>query len=66
MLWIYLIAAAVIAWGLARDLARRETWMIGFGRVTRRDKPGNYWLTILLRGYNFLVILVAAWFRSTL
>lgn len=63
MIWIYLIAATLIAWGIARDLSRGETWMLGFGAVIRRSKPGVYWLTICLRGFIFLVVILAAYLR---
>lgn len=66
MIWIYLAAAALIAWGIARDLSRRETWMIGFGSVSLRAKPGVFWLTIVMRGLLFLAVLAAAWFRNQL
>lgn len=64
MIWIYLLAAALIAWGLCKDITRRETWMIGFGKVVRRDQPVTYWSTILLRFLIFAAVLVAAWLRS--
>ncbi len=42
MLLIYLIVAVAIAWGIIKDISREETWMLGFGKITRRDKPGAY------------------------
>lgn len=66
MLWIYFIAAALIAWGIYRDLARRETWMIGFGKVVKQKQPGTYWLTIGLRALIFAAVLLAAWYRTRL
>lgn len=66
MIWIYLTAAVLIAWGIARDITRRETWMIGFGKVALRNKPSIFWLTIAMRGFIFLVVLAAAWFRHQL
>lgn len=64
MLWIYLFVAALIAWGLYKDLSRQETWMIGFGKVVQRDKPAAYWLIIVLRGFIFLAIIVIVALRS--
>ena len=65
MVWLYLFAAALIAWGLAKDLTRKETWMIGFGKVTLREKPAIFWLTVTMRGLIFIAVLVAAWLRSS-
>ena len=64
MLLIYLLTAALIAWGIYKDLSRRETWMIGIGKVVRRDKPEVYWLTIVLRCFVFLAVIVAAYLRG--
>jgi hypothetical protein len=64
MLWIYLLAAALIAWGIVKDLNRRETWMIFFGKIVLREKPRIYWLTIGMRGLIFLAVIVAAYLRS--
>lgn len=63
MFWLYLFAAALIAWGLFKDLTRGETWMIFFGRILLREKPRIYWLTIGMRGLLFLAIIVAAFLR---
>jgi hypothetical protein len=38
--------------------------MIGIGKVVRRDKPEVYWLTIVLRCFVFLAVIVAAYLRS--
>ena len=64
MVLLYILTAAVIAWGIYKDLSRRETWMIGFGKVARRDKPEVYWLTIGLRCLVFLTVIFAAYLRS--
>jgi len=64
MLLIYLIVAVAIAWGIIKDISREETWMLGFGKIDRRDKPGAYWLTILLRGFILVVIIVTVYLRS--
>lgn len=63
MIWIYLIAAALIAWGIVNDLFRRETWLIGFGRIVRQSNAKMYWLTISLRVFIFLAVLIAAYLR---
>ncbi len=64
MLWLYLVAAVLIAWGLAKDLSRRETWLIGFGKILRKDQPRKYWLTIVLRLLLFFAVILAAFLRS--
>jgi len=64
MLWIYLFVAALIAWGIYKDLSRKETWMIAFGKVAQRDKPKTYWLIIGLRVFIFLAVIAAAYLRS--
>jgi hypothetical protein len=64
MVLLYILTAAVIAWGLYKDLSRRETWRIAFGKVVRRDKPRVYWLTIGLRCLILLTVIFAAYLRS--
>lgn len=64
MTWIYLFVAALVAWGIYKDLSRKETWMIAFGKVARRDKPATYWLIIGLRVFIFLAVIVVAYQRS--
>jgi hypothetical protein len=64
MLWLYLIAAALIAWGIAKDISRQETWLIGFGKVVRKEQPGKYWLTIMLRVLICFAVIIAAYLRS--
>jgi hypothetical protein len=64
MIWLYLIAAILIAWGIAKDLSRRETWLLGFGKIVRKKNPKMYWLTIGLRTLIFLAVIVAAYLRG--
>jgi hypothetical protein len=64
MIWLYLIAAILIAGGIVKDLSRRETWLLGFGKIVRKQKPKMYWLTIGLRTFIFLAVVVAAYFRN--
>ena len=63
MIWVYLATALLIAWGVARDFARRETWMIGIGKLVRSEKPGLYWLTMALRCFVLLAVVIVTWFR---
>ena len=65
MAWLYLLAAIFIAWGIFKDLSRRETWLIGFGKIVRKKSPRMYWLTIGLRTFIFLAVVVAAYIRGS-
>ena len=66
MFWIYLAVAVLIAWGVYRDLAKKETWMIAFGKVVRSEKPETYWLIIVLRIFLFMAVVTAACLRTQL
>jgi hypothetical protein len=64
MLWLYLLATLLIAWGLVKDLSRGETWLLGFGRITLKGEPRRYWLTVVLRIFILVAVVAAAWARS--
>ncbi len=64
MIWLYLLVTILIAWGLAKDLSRKETWLIGFGRITLKAQPRRYWLAIGLRVFILAAVVATAWIRS--
>jgi hypothetical protein len=52
-----LLWAAVIAWQL-RSGVTTGAWWEGLPRISRRDRPGEYWLILAIQGALFLHLLI--------
>jgi hypothetical protein len=52
-----LLWAAFIAWQLRSGFVT-GAWWEGFPRITRQDKPGQYWLILAIQGAVFLHLLI--------
>jgi hypothetical protein len=52
-----LLWAVLIVWEL-RDGVVLGTWWEGFPRISRRDKPGGYWLIMAIQCALFLYLLI--------